>query len=60
MIAIFLELKYGSYAWRHGKNAYPVAIITIQNKYSSYIALVLMFENSLYMYFVDLEPYWHI
>ena len=21
---------------------------------------MLMFENSLYMYFVDLEPYWHI
>ena len=40
-ITIFLELeaatfllKYGSYAWRHGKNAYPVAIIPMQNKYS--------------------------
>ena len=41
-------------------HAYPVAILPIQNKYSKYIALMLMFENSFYMYFVDLEPYWHI
>ena len=40
-----------------GKNAYPVAILPIQNKYSKYIASMLMFENSFYMYFVDLEPY---
>ena len=33
--AIFLP-KYGSYARRHGKNAYPVAIIPMQNKYSLY------------------------
>ena len=26
----------------------------------AHIVLMLMFVNSFYVYFVDLEPYWHI
>ena len=53
--------KYATFLLKYhmgqGKNAYPVAILPIQNKYSKYIASMLMFENSFCMYFVDLEPY---
>ena len=67
VITIFLELErcyFSPQVWElcmaTRQNCIPLSILPIQNKYSKYLALMLMFENSFYMYFVDSEPFLHI